>query len=117
MARLTNDDLGKELRMQPLKVEKEQGGIVSFQHGTYNIETGLAKYTTKELYPFVAKLTRLHKASTKDPLFYLNVFFGCSLFFFVVSSFWMFLPKTTIFKKGLYFAFAGIILTVLLLVI
>jgi hypothetical protein len=33
----------------------------------------------------------------------------------VLSSFWMYLPKTTIFKKGLYFTLAGIVLTILLL--
>jgi len=65
----------------------------------------------------IEKLTQLHKASTKQPLFYLNVFFGISLFFFVVSSFWMFLPSTTIFKKGLYFTLVGIVVTILLLVI
>jgi hypothetical protein len=71
--------------------------------------------TTKELPFLLEKLTKLHKADTKEPLFFLNVFFGLSLLFFVISSFWMFLPKTKIFKKGLYFAIAGIILTLVLL--
>ena len=110
-------DLGKELRLGQLAIDKEEGNIVSFKQGTYNKTTGVAQYTIKELYPFVAKLTKLHKASTKDPLFFLNVFFGVSLFFFVVSSFWMFMPKTTIFKKGLYFTMAGIVLTILLLIL
>ncbi len=61
------------------------------------------------------KLTQLHKASTKQPLFFLNVFFAASLLFFVISSFWMFMPKTSIFKKGLYFTLAGIALTLILL--
>ena len=64
----------------------------------------------------VEKLTHLHKASTKEPLYYLNIFFGVSLLFFVISSFWMFMPKTSIYKKGLYFTLAGIILTVIMLV-
>ncbi|NBT09357.1 MAG: hypothetical protein EBS98_11265, partial [Chitinophagia bacterium] len=114
---IKNEELGRELRMREFKVEKEDGNIISFKQGTYNKETGLAKYKSKELLPFVDKLTKLHKASTKDPLFFLNVFFGLSLFFFVVSSFWMFLPKTTIFKKGLYFTLSGIILTIILLII
>lgn len=114
---IKSEELGKELRIREFKVENEDGNIVGFKQGTYNKETGVAKYTSKELVPFVEKLTKLHKASTKDPLFFLNVFFGLSLLFFVVSSFWMFLPKTTIFKKGLYFTLAGIILTIILLII
>lgn len=114
---LKNDELIKELRLGKVTIEKNEGDIAYFKQGTYNQTTGAAQYTTKELHPFVAKLTKLHKASTKDPLFFLNIFFGVSLFFFVVSSFWMFLPKTTIFKKGLYFTLAGIVLTIILLII
>ena len=114
---LTSEELGKELRMKDLKIDKEEGDLLSFKQGTYNNTTGVAKYTSKELPAFVAKLTKLHKSSTKDPLFYLNVFFAISLLFFVLSSFWMFLPKTTIFKKGLYFTLAGIILTIILLIL
>jgi hypothetical protein len=60
-------------------------------------------------------MTKMHKATTKDPLYYLNIFFGFSLLFFVVSSFWMFMPKTSIFRKGLYFTLAGLVLTLIML--
>lgn len=63
----------------------------------------------------MTQLTQLHKASTKKPLFFLNVFFAMSLLFFVISSFWMFRPSTSIFKKGIYFTIAGIVLTLILL--
>jgi hypothetical protein len=59
-------------------------------------------------------MTKMHKATNKQPLYFLNIFFGLSLLFFVASSFWMFLPKTTIFRKGLYFALAGFLLTLLM---
>ncbi len=112
---ITVEALGKALGMKGLKVDKEEGDILSFNQGTFNKATGLAKYSTKEL-PFVIdKMTQIHKANTKDTLFFLNIFFGASLLFFVVSSFLMFLPKTTIFKKGLYFTLAGIILTIILI--
>jgi hypothetical protein len=62
-------------------------------------------------------MTHLHKASTNEPLFFLNIFFGLSLLFFVISSFWMFLPKSEIFKKGMYFMIGGVILTLLLIFI
>lgn len=114
---LKNEEIGKELKMRDFKVESENGSIVSFNQGTYNRATGEASFTAKELPYIIDKLTKLHKANTKQPLYYLNIFFGLSLLFFVVSSFWMFLPKTTIFKKGLYFTLAGLVLTLLLIFI
>jgi uncharacterized iron-regulated membrane protein len=112
---LTADALGKAIRTRDLKIDSVSGDIQIFKNGTYNTVTGAVSYTTKSLPKFVEKLTHLHKAGTKDPLFYLNVFFGISLLFFVISSFWMFMPKTSIFKKGLYFTVAGILLTLLML--
>ncbi len=114
---IKNDELGRELRIRDLKIEKEEGDIISFKQGTYNKSTGSAKYTAKELPYVIERLTKLHKASTKHPLFFLNVFFGISLLFFVVSAFWMFLPNTTVFKKGLYFTLAGVVLTLILIFI
>jgi len=111
------DELGKALRIRDLKIESQKGDMVLFKQGIYNKATGKADYTIKALPLIMEKLTQLHKANTKQPLFYLNVFFGVSLLFFVVSSFWMFLPKTTIFRKGLYFTLAGLLLTLALLFI
>ena len=112
---LTADALGKAIRSRDLKIESINGDVQTFKNGTYNNATGAVSYTTKTLPKMVEKLTHLHKASTKDPLFYLNIFFGVSLLFFVLSSFWMFMPKTSIFKKGLYFTLAGVVLVVVLL--
>ena len=114
---MSNEELGRELRMRDLNVEKEEGDIIRFKQGTYNKATGVANYSTMELSHFIDKLQKLHKADTKSPLFFLNVFFGFSLFFFVVSAFYMFLPNTTVFKKGLYFALAGVVLTLVLIFI
>jgi hypothetical protein len=114
---LKAEELGRELRMRDLKIDKEEGDLLTFRQGTYDRATGAAKYTTRQLPFFVEKLTQLHKADTKKPLFFLNVFFGLSLLFFVVSSFWMFLPKTSVFRKGLYFTLAGVALTLLLLIV
>jgi hypothetical protein len=112
---LSTDELGKELKIRDLKVEKEEGDIVSFKQGAYNKATGVANYQTKKLNRFIDKLQHLHKADTESPLFYLNIFFGLSLFFFVVSAFFMFLPGTNTFKKGLYFTLAGLVLTLIML--
>ncbi len=114
---LEGEELGKALKIKGFKEDKINGDTVVFKQGTYILSTGMAEYTLKEYAFVVKKMTNLHKASTKNPLFYLNIFFGVSLFFFVVSSFWMFMPKTSIFKKSMYFTAAGIILTLVLLFI
>jgi len=114
---LSADSLGKAIRMKDLKIESVSGDVQSFKNGTYNTVTGAVSYTIRELPPMIQRLTHLHKASTKDPLFYLNVFFAVSLLFFVISSFWMFMPKTSIFKKGLYFTLAGVVLVLVMLFI
>lgn len=108
-------DVGKALRMRDLKFESEKGDTAFFKQGTYNKFTGVANYTVTSLPVVLDRLTRLHKANTKQPLYYLNIFFGVSLLFFVISSFWMFLPKTTIFRKGLYFTLGGLVFMLLLL--
>lgn len=112
---LAADELGKAIRKRDLTIDSSAGDMQLFKGGNYNTKTGEVTYTTKSLQPFAEKLTHLHKASTKEPLFFLNIFFAVSLLFFVISSFWMFMPNTSIFKKGLYFALAGFVLVLLLL--
>lgn len=111
------EDLGRVVRMREFKIDKEENGVIFFKNGTFDKNTNTVKFTAKEL-PFVLdKMTHLHKATTKDPLFFLNIFFGLSLLFFVISSFYMFMPSSDIFKKGLYFAIGGAILTLILIFI
>jgi len=113
----SSDELGELLEMRRLKATKEENNKIYFQNGFYDKETGIAEYKIKEL-PFILdKMTHLHKAKSSDALFFLNIFFGVALLFFSLSSFFMFLPKTSVFKKGLYFTLAGIVLTLLLLLV
>ena len=112
---LTGEDLGKALHLRKFKAEREEGDVVFFKEGTYNKKTGAADYKTTSQPFIIEKMNNMHKAKTGDPLFFLNIFFGVSLFFFVISTFWMFTPKTTIFKKGMYFTAAGIVLTLIML--
>ena len=112
---LSGEDLGKALKIKKFKVEREEGDVIYFKEGTYNKKTGAADYKLTSQPLIIEKMTHLHKAKTGDPLFFLNIFFGLSLFFFVVSTFWMFTPKTTIFKKGMYFTAGGIVLTIIML--
>jgi len=114
---IAKSELGKAIKIKRLKIEKEEGNIYHFKNGTYNKQTGMAIYSQKKLPYVMDRMTHLHKATTNDPLYFLNIFFGTSLLFFVISSFWMFIPSSSIFKKGLYFTLAGIVLTLILLFI
>lgn len=108
-------EIGEMLKMRQFKVDKTEGDLLYFRDGTYNKSTGKAEFKVKQLPTILEKMTHLHKAKTEDPLYYLNIFFGLSLLFFVISAFWMFMPKTAVFKRGLYFTLGGIILTLILL--
>ncbi|MEP3043441.1 MAG: hypothetical protein ABJO53_06035, partial [Nonlabens ulvanivorans] len=88
-----------------------------FKNGDYNKATGAVNYTKMELPYVLDKMTHLHKAKSSQPLFFLNITFGLGLLFFVLSSFWMFMPGTSIFKKGMYYTAAGIVLALVLLFI
>ena len=112
---VSKEDLPKALNIRRLEVSKEEGDLYYFKNGTYNTKTGVAQYTKKELPYLLDKLTHFHKAKSGEPLFFFNIFFGLGLLFFVLSAFWMFMPGTSIFKKGLIYALAGITLALILL--
>lgn len=114
---LNQNQLKEKVKLKGFKVNKVEGNIMYFKEGSYNGSTGVAAYSQKKLPLVLDKMTHLHKATTNDPLYYLNVFFGFSLLFFVISSFWMFLPSTKVFRKGIYFALAGVVLTLVMLFI
>ena len=111
---ISAEELGSKLKTK-IKIEKQEGDIIYFKGGTYNQSTG-DFYSKKMELPFILnKMEKLHKATTNSPLYFLNIFFGCALLFFVISAFWMYSPKMAVFKKGMYFALAGIILTLIML--
>jgi hypothetical protein len=114
---LETEALGKTLRMKNFKVEKIENNLIYFKNGTYNTLTGEVQYTAKELPFVIKKFTNLHKATSSSPLYFLNIFFGVSLLFFVISSFLMFKPKNKVLKQGVYIGISGIILTIILLFI
>ena len=114
-ANLPNEEVGKSLKFREFVVEREEGSVVHFKTGTYDRSTGLAKHTVKQLPYAIDKMTKLHKANSGSRFFYINIFFGLGLLFFVVSAFWMFIPNTPIFRKGLYFALGGLVLSLLLI--
>ncbi len=103
------DQLGSALKVRNFKIEKQEGNLIFFRNGLYDQSTGKAEITTKSL-PFVLdKMSKMHKANSNSPLFFLNIFFGIALLFFVLSAFWMYMPGSNVFKKGMYFVLAGLI--------
>ena len=112
---LESHAVGAAIKIKNLKIKSDTLDVVTFENGTYNKTTGVAEFKVKELPYLLNKMTKMHKATHIDPLYYLNIFFGLSLFFFVISSFYMFMPGTTIFKKGMYFTLAGIVLVLVML--
>lgn len=114
---LNSEALGKVIKIKDLTFSSVEGEVANFKQGMYNTATGEVNYVTKKLPLVLDKMTHMHKATTKDPLFFLNIFFGVALLFFVGSAFWMFLPGSSIFKKGLYFAAGGMVLTLIMLMV
>lgn len=113
-ANLAPDELSEAMG-KSLEISSVNENIYTFQNGTYDSLTGDVSYSEKKLPYVLDKMTKFHKAKTGQPLYYLNIFFGFSLLFFVLSSFWMFLPSSKIFVKSMYFTAAGIALTLILL--
>jgi len=114
---LTAEELPQKLKIKDLEITDNQAQLIVFKGGTYNKNTGVV-VERKMVYPYLLdKLIHLHKATTNSPAYWMNILFGTSLLFFVISSFWMFLPHTDVFKKGVYFSLAGVIMTIVLLLL
>lgn len=114
-AGLSIERVGEELKIKGIKESKREGDLIFFEGGQYDQASGQAVYTVKALPTVLKKMTDLHKATTQSPLFFFNIFFGAALLFFVLSAFWMFLPGTDVFKKGLWYTAGGIVLTLIML--
>lgn len=111
---LTEADLGRELKMRRFEVDSQDEHFLYFKNGSYNKASGVTKYTVYELPIILDKMAQLHKATTNSPIYWLNIFFGASLLFFALSSFWMFLPKSKTFKTGLKYSVIGAIIAITL---
>lgn len=111
---MEDKELAKEIRMRNVEFTEEKGDLRIFEDGTYNIKTGEAKYSKMEL-PFVlAKFNELHKSTSEHRYASLNTIFGLTLFFFVISSFWMFNFKSKAFRRGMVYAGIGFILAIIM---
>ena len=111
---LTEKELAKEIKSRNLEFKSSEGDLRMFENGVYNVKTGATTYTKMQL-PFVLeKFNELHKSTSKHRYSLLNTVFGLSLFFFVISSFWMFNFKSKAFRKGMIYAGIGFILALIM---
>lgn len=111
---LSEKELAKEIKMRNIEFQPGEGDLKSFENGTYNVKTGEAKYSKMKL-PFVLeKFNELHKSTSTHRYATLNTVFGLVLFFFVISSFWMFNFKSKAFRRGMIYAGVGFILALIM---
>jgi len=100
-----------------VRVAKTEGDIVYFQNGTYNTATGAATWTFLD-YPFpLNKFVSLHTISGNSPAHWFVTSFSLLFIFLAISSFWMYNKKTSHFRRGLLIAAAGIVASLILLMI
>lgn len=108
-------ELGPILRLKDFKVLKTEGDILYFPNGSYNVTTGIAQYTQKELPLWLSKFSQLHKTASQSPVHWFTTVFGALLLFLAISSFWMFHAGTRQFRRGIIIAGTGIALAIILL--
>lgn len=114
---LPDTALATALKLRNLKITKTEGNIQYFKEGTYNKETGIANYTTRELYSWITPFTSLHKTASKSMRHYFTIVFAVALLFMSISAFWMFKPGTRPFSSGVLLTIGGIIGAILLLLL
>ena len=111
---LSEKELAKEIKIRNVEFKERVGEVKTFENGIYNERTGETKYSKMKL-PFVLeKFSELHKSTSTHRFATLNTIFGLVLFFFVISSFWMFNYKSKAFRRGIIYAGVGFILAVIM---
>lgn len=115
-AQLSGKEVVEQLRMRGLEVTEENDQQIVLNKGQYDKQTGVAVVTIHDYPKPISKMVKLHKATHNSPLYWLNITFGVSLLFFVVSAFLMFLPKLPMFKSGLKIAAGGIVFALLMVI-
>jgi hypothetical protein len=109
--------IGKAANQKELKITKTEGVVLYFKDGSYDANTGVVKFTSKELYNWVKPFTELHKSNSKGIVHYFTIMFAIALFFMSVSAFWMFKPGTKAFSSGVILTVLGILASILLILL
>lgn len=111
---LDETGLKEEIGIKRVQVKSETDELIVFRSGTYNKNTGIARYTLKE-YPYLLdKINFMHKAISSEVLHWFATIYGILLLFLAISSFWMYKPGTRLFKRGVFIGAIGFVFAVLL---
>ncbi len=111
---LTADKIGEELHLRNFKVTKTEGDTIFFRNGNYHSTSGKATYIKYDLIFPINKFRELHMASGNSNVHWFTATYGIILLFLAISSFWMFKPNSRLFKRGIYLALGGAVLTIIL---
>lgn len=115
---LNKDNIEAELKLKGFKVISENDSLIIFNTGTYNKINGNLKYGKKEFIFPLNKFSKLHMLPSKaSPIHLISLLLGVALIFLALSSFWMYKPNSKIFKKGMWITGAGILLSLLMLLL
>lgn len=112
---LTQEQLREQVKVRIRNLSQQDGTIYFNKDGRYDRQTGKMTYTHQKLPYLLKQMNKLHKATTNSPIYWLNIFFGVALLFFSVSAFFMFAIQSKAFKKSMWYAVGGFVLTIILL--
>lgn len=114
VANLSTDDLGLQLRIRNLKIERAEGEIFYFKEGFYDAATGKSVVVRKVyIFPF-DKLINLHKITGAHNVSVLSLVYGFMLCFLAVSSLFMFKLGSRKSLRGMGLIAVSIVLTIVI---
>jgi len=105
--------LAAALRLRDIQVNETRGDTIFFNNGSYNVSTGTAMITVKDVVSPVNKFISIHKSATNSPKHLVNIVVGIMLLFLAFSSFWMFKRGSKMFRRIIILSVIGIIVAIL----
>jgi len=102
------------LKMNKLKILKEEGDLLLFNNGSYNKATGVVIKREKSLPEIIQRFNGLHMKANGSNVYWATTIYGVLLLFLALSSFWMFKPKSKQFKRGLIWSGVGFCIAIVL---
>ena len=110
-------ELGKALGLRRFVLEQQTADTVYFQGGTYDRATGIATITKQEFPAVLNMMTQVHKLTSRSPLHLMALVYASLLLFLALSSLAMYKPGTRLFRRGMSFSAAGMVMAVILMVV
>lgn len=112
---LRANQLGKVLKLREIEVLSEDEKEIRFSSGTYNKETGVASYLSKEIPLVLQSFNNLHKVPSKDSRHWFTSLYAVLLLFLAISSFWMYKPGNKYFQRVINTALLGVFVSLALI--